>query len=173
MRSDSDQAGGEYRGAHYRWPREGVFIFNPHETIFKKRGLVDGLVPAFRRGDYVGLYRCEKTYYGQGMGSHSDWASWDDGKKTDWTLVRIVNQMEVPSCSEDFYPKVRIIANGNAEHVGSRVTFKDVIALSGIPSANTITYRDVREHRSGILGKDESVIATDGMIFDVADTSNA
>ena len=86
-----------YCGAWYLhndqpWPVEGKVMFNPHICGFwnakNSSGLVEGLIPALRRGDLVGLYRVESRYRIPGMGS--DLACWDDGRKVDLKLVKVV-----------------------------------------------------------------------------------
>lgn len=104
-RAEANDEGKESRSDYFRWPVEGKFLFNPHKVFWNDNsGRVGELVPAFRFGDKVGLYRqVGELYYGQGTGGHSDWASWDDGKKGDWELVEVVDASEVPCCQDDFY----------------------------------------------------------------------
>ena len=70
------------------------------DVIGNDRGLVDGLIPAMRVGDRVGLYEAMNPHYSQGMGRHSDWAPFDNGKYVDLHLRHVVDVSEVPSLQE-------------------------------------------------------------------------
>lgn len=98
-RYDEQQADREWRSDHVRWPVEGKFMFNytwcrsqVHQGR-SDRGLVDGLVPAMRLGDKVGLYKVINWHRMPG----SDRAMWDDGIEIDLEFVKSVPVAQVPS----------------------------------------------------------------------------
>jgi hypothetical protein len=53
----------EDNSAPVKYPIEGIFMFNPYETILKDR---KALIPAFRSGKYVGYYKVFRIYYDTG-----------------------------------------------------------------------------------------------------------
>lgn len=75
-------------------PREGTKIcFNPWRMGWlksDKSGLVEGLVPAIRIGDEIGLYRVVRGPYGGGGCN----ASWDDGKYVDLKFIRCISYIK-------------------------------------------------------------------------------
>lgn len=78
-------------------PAEGVVTFDPFTTgiIWEndKQGLIDGLIPAIRIGDTVGLYEWDGCKYGRGRGYCG--AAWDDGYKITLRFVRTVKAESV------------------------------------------------------------------------------
>src|SRR4051812_12707463 len=81
-----------YCGAWYMdKSQKGLPCFNPWKTAIigaDHSDCIDGLIPAMRIGDKIGLYiRVGKTYWG---GGGSDLASWDDGMKIDLKFVKSV-----------------------------------------------------------------------------------
>lgn len=80
-----------------RYLEEGRFTFDPFtcglsrkSSGFDRSGLVDGLIPALRRGDSVGLYRVtDRGRYGKS--AFYDGLPWDDGWRVDLELVKIVS----------------------------------------------------------------------------------
>lgn len=54
-----------------------------------KTNLIDGLIPAIRIGDKIGLYKVVKGPYYR-KHNHSDRAGWDDGKEIDLKFVKSI-----------------------------------------------------------------------------------
>lgn len=98
-RYDEQQAGREWRSDHVSWPVEGKIMFKykwcapqiPNGS--DGRGLVDGLIPAMRLGDRVGLYEVTEQRRMPG----SDRGMWDDGIEVDLRFVKSVSVDQVPS----------------------------------------------------------------------------
>ena len=88
-RSQLQWKGEEFRDSHVKYPIEGMFMFNPYETILRDR---KALIPAFRTGEYVGYYKVMRVYYKYHQGEHSDWAGWDDGLYADLRLVKVAKE---------------------------------------------------------------------------------
>ena len=105
-RADEQRARRPWRSDHALWPIEGKVMLNFHwcypqiQAGSDDRGLVDGLIPAMRLGDLVGLYEAGRARYLSGTGRHSDLAGWDDGKQVDLTFVRAVPVDQVPRLQE-------------------------------------------------------------------------
>ena len=107
FREDLNSQKQEARSDYVEYPVEGKFMFNPFQTILQgqKKDLVDGLIPGFRLGNRIGLYeQIGGAYYSRGTGSHSDWAMWDDGKKIDLRLARVIT---VEEFEKVFPPRLR------------------------------------------------------------------
>lgn len=98
-RSDERQAGREARSDHIVWPVEGKFLFNFFKCDIlqhgNKDGLVDGLIPAYRSGNLVGLYKVVSCRYR--TTSFYDGSMWDDGYNVDLEFVKAVPVVQVPS----------------------------------------------------------------------------
>jgi len=94
-REKEKKEGREYRSAHTPWPVEGKVVFNHHRCLFDKDRedvLVDGLIPAIKIGDKVGLY--EKTG-GKSPGFWHDSLPWDDGVRIELTLRKVIDESEL------------------------------------------------------------------------------
>jgi hypothetical protein len=92
-REEAHNEGNEYRFQHTPWPVEGEVLFNHGRCDLynnDKRGLVEGLIPAIRFGDRIGLYRVVGHRRG---GMWYDGASWDDGANIDLEFVRTINEL--------------------------------------------------------------------------------
>lgn len=80
------------------WPVEGKkIIFNYHHCNLSwswDEHLIDGLIPAVRVGNRVGLYRVKGRKYHEE--SFYDGAPWDDGYKVDLELVQVVPVDKIP-----------------------------------------------------------------------------
>jgi hypothetical protein len=88
-RSDLNDKGLESRSDYVPFPIDGMFMFNPFKCGIRtndKSGLIKGLVPAFKEGNKIGLYRVDRVYKTGG----DDRLYWDDGYYTDLTLVDII-----------------------------------------------------------------------------------
>lgn len=73
------------------WPVEDKILFDPWLTGHASRvtsRLIDGLIPAKRFGDQVGLYKQVGSKYRDS--TFYDGASWDDGYMVDLKFVRLV-----------------------------------------------------------------------------------
>lgn len=92
----------EYRSDYIEYPIEDKFMFNPFNTIGGSEDLIDGLIPAYRHKELIGLYSIGHGYYSSGTGSHSDWASWDNGKHYDLKLKKVIT---VEEFNEVFPPR--------------------------------------------------------------------
>jgi hypothetical protein len=73
---------------------EGKPLFNPHHCrewlgFGDNEGLVEGLIPAVRIGDRLGLYHVTAIY--RPKSPWHDPAPWDDGKEIDLRLVRVID----------------------------------------------------------------------------------
>lgn len=92
-RGKAHDEGREYRFHHTPWPVEGEVLFNHGRCALYNnddRGLVDGLIPAIRIGDRIGLY---KVVGYRKAGFWYDGLPWDDGAKIDLEFVRTINEM--------------------------------------------------------------------------------
>jgi len=79
-----------YKGDRKVWPIEGEVIFDVTKVGLTGKddsGLVDGLIPAIREGDKVGLYRVA-AHQPPGNAFY-DGAPWDNGYSVDLELVKI------------------------------------------------------------------------------------
>lgn len=73
-------------------PAEGTICFNPCHTGHADSdtsGLIDGLIPAIRVGDEIGLYKQVGPKYR--TEAFFDGAPWDDGYHIDLRFVRAIN----------------------------------------------------------------------------------
>ncbi len=93
----------EYRGDYMQWPVEGKILFDPFsvglvgfaEDEFR---LIDGLIPAMRVGDRIGLYRI--TYHHPPRSRNYDGLSWDNGCKVDLVFERSIKA--APMSNKEF-----------------------------------------------------------------------
>lgn len=103
------------------YPLEGEFFFNWRKcgfAAFSSKGhLVDGLIPAIRKGNLVGLYEVVNRYTPRGSGS--DLLAWDDGKVADLRLVRCIKVADDWSVLAIKQPKV-LIEEINPEDLDGR-----------------------------------------------------
>lgn len=91
-----------YCGAwHLHRGKEGRIVFNPFRTGFcgdDTSELIDGLIPAIRVGDRIGLYKQVGQKYRET--SFYDGAPWDDGYMVDLRYVRSVRAAMVDKSTE-------------------------------------------------------------------------
>ncbi len=92
-RSDLNDKGLEARSDYVEYPIEGMFMFNPYKCGLcghdndSKNGLIEGLVPAYKEGNKIGLYKLVKQY---SSNCGSDRLDWDNGMYADFVLVKII-----------------------------------------------------------------------------------
>ncbi len=85
-RYDECQAGRPWKSAEAPWPIEGKIAFNPYKCIGgDTSGLINGLIPAIRLGDNIGLYEAKNL---RRNNSGSDLAGWDDAMLVDLVFIR-------------------------------------------------------------------------------------
>lgn len=103
------------------YPLEGEFFFNWRKCGITIRSssdhLVDGLIPAMRKGNWVGLYKVTKHYTPRNSGS--DRLHWDDGMEVNLKLVRCIKVADDWSVLSIKQPKV-LIEEINPEDLDGR-----------------------------------------------------
>lgn len=79
------------------WPVEDEAMFDPFECDMWGRGedsgLIDGLIPAYKKEGWVGLYKIARWI--PPSSPFYDGAPWDDGKKVDLKLVKVIPESEL------------------------------------------------------------------------------
>jgi len=89
-RADLRSEGKEHRSDHTEWPIEDKIMFNPFKVGLCGRdasGLIDGLIPAIRKDNMIGLYKIVSEYR---MPGGSDLAMWDNGMEVNLKFVKSI-----------------------------------------------------------------------------------